>query len=85
MSNFFNPILVVVLLLNLFVLGTSRITSVIRGVAIQGALIGMLPLLLPGVTLTVTPEDLNPFHTFRTMRFDGTRWTLFGDPIAVGR
>ncbi len=44
-----------------------------------------LPLLLPGVTLTVTPEDLNPFHTFRTMRFDGTRWTLFGDPIAVGR
>ena len=48
MSNFFNQILVVVLLLNLFVLGTSRITSVIRGVAIQGALIGMLPLLLPG-------------------------------------
>ncbi|GAA4411166.1 ABC transporter substrate-binding protein [Quisquiliibacterium transsilvanicum] len=44
-----------------------------------------LPLLLPGVTLTVTPQDLNPFHTFRTMRFDGKRWVLFGDPIAVGR
>ncbi|MFP5461019.1 MAG: ABC transporter substrate-binding protein [Gammaproteobacteria bacterium] len=44
-----------------------------------------LPLLLPGVTLTITPQDLNPFHTFRTMRFDGKRWVLFGDPIAVGR
>ncbi len=43
-----------------------------------------LPLLLPGVTLTVTPEDLSTYNTFRTMRFDGKRWVLFGDPINVG-
>jgi len=35
-------------MLNLFALGTSRIASVIRTVAMQGALLGALPLLLHG-------------------------------------
>jgi len=46
MTNALNSILVVVLMLNLFVLGTSRIIAVIRTVAVQGALLGLLPLLL---------------------------------------
>ena len=46
MTNLLNAILVVVLMLNLFALGTSRIISVIRTVAVQGALLGLLPILL---------------------------------------
>ena len=46
MTNLLNTLLVVVLMLNLFALGTSRIVSVIRTVAVQGALLGLLPLLL---------------------------------------
>ena len=41
-----NSLLVIVLAMNLFALGTSRILSVIRIVATQGALIGAIPLLL---------------------------------------
>ena len=46
MTNLLNTILVIVLMLNLFTLGTSRIVSVIRTVAFQGALLSLLPLLL---------------------------------------
>jgi hydrogenase-4 component E len=46
MTNVLNTLLVVVLMLNLFALGTSRIIAVIRTVAVQGALLGLLPLLL---------------------------------------
>jgi len=48
MTNPLNSILVIVLMLNLFALGTSRIVSVIRTVSIQGVLLGVLPLLLHG-------------------------------------
>jgi hydrogenase-4 component E len=43
-----NALLVIILVLNLFALGTSRILSVIRIVAAQGVLLGALPLLLYG-------------------------------------
>ena len=43
-----NALLVIILVLNLFALGTSRILSVIRIVAAQGVLLGTLPLLLYG-------------------------------------
>ena len=46
MIHLLNAILVIVLMLNLFALGTSRIVSVIRTVAVQGALLGLLPLLM---------------------------------------
>ena len=48
MTNLLNTLLVFVLVLNLFALGTSRIVSVIRTVALQGALLGLLPVLLHG-------------------------------------
>ena len=44
-------------------------------------------LLLPGVTVTVTPDNyatFSTFSTFRTARFDGKRWAIFGEPINVG-
>ena len=44
MVSILDSLLVVVLVLNLFALGTSRIQSVIRIVAIQGVLLGAMPL-----------------------------------------
>ncbi|HLX61824.1 MAG TPA: hydrogenase [Planctomycetota bacterium] len=45
MTSALNAILVIVLVMNLFALGTSRIQAAIRIVAGQGALLGVLPLL----------------------------------------
>jgi hydrogenase-4 component E len=44
-----------IVICNLYMLATSRLTGMIRGVAIQGFLLSILPLLLPN------PAD--PFHT----------------------
>jgi hydrogenase-4 component E len=46
MMDMLNALLVIVLVLNLFALGTSRILSVIRIVAVQGVLLGVIPMLL---------------------------------------
>jgi hydrogenase-4 component E len=46
MMDLLNALLVIVLVLNLFALGTSRILSVIRIVAAQGVLLGVIPLLV---------------------------------------
>lgn len=48
MTHILNAILVIVLVMNLFALGTSRIISVIRTVAGQGALLSLIPLLVHG-------------------------------------
>lgn len=46
MSWSVNSLLVIVLLLNLFLLGTSRIRALVQGAALQGILLGFMPLLL---------------------------------------
>lgn len=46
MTNQINALLILVLVINLFALGTSRILALIRIVALQGALLGVLPLLV---------------------------------------
>ena len=46
MVNLLNAILFIVLVMNLFALGTSRILAVIRIVAAQGVLLGVIPLLV---------------------------------------
>ena len=46
MTSLLNAILVVVLVMNLFALGASRIHAVIRIVAAQGAILGVIPLLM---------------------------------------
>ena len=46
MTDLLDAILVIVLVINLFALGTSRILAVIRIVAAQGALLGVIPLLV---------------------------------------
>ncbi len=46
MTNQLSALLIIVLGINLFTLGTSRILAVIRIVALQGALLGILPFLV---------------------------------------
>lgn len=64
MTSPLNGILVIVLMLNLFALGTSRLLAVIRTVAVQGALLGLLPLLVherltvPAVLITLATISL---------------------------
>ena len=78
MTVFLDPILVLVLLLNIFALGNSRIPSVIRIVGFQGALLGVMPLLvhehvgLMAVLLSVATIFLKsvviPWMLLRAMR-----------------
>jgi ABC-type branched-subunit amino acid transport system substrate-binding protein len=42
-----------------------------------------LPLLLPGITVSVTPTDYSTFSTFRLAKFDGKTWKFFGDNIST--
>jgi len=42
-----------------------------------------LPLMLPGVSVSTTSGDYTPFKALRIATFDGTSWTLTGDPIAA--
>jgi len=46
MSHFVDPVLVLVLLTNFFLLGTSRLRAIINGTALQGLLLGTLTLLV---------------------------------------
>ncbi len=78
MHSLIDPILVTVLLLNLFALGNSRIPTVIRVVGVQGGLLGVLPLLvhqhvgLLAVVVSAATVTLKgiviPFMLLRAMR-----------------
>jgi len=46
MTDLLNAVLVIILVLNLFAFGTSRIRAVIRTISLQGILLGMIPLLV---------------------------------------
>ncbi len=46
MSHVLDPVLVLVLLTNFFLLGTSRLRAIINGTALQGVLLGSLTLLV---------------------------------------
>jgi branched-chain amino acid transport system substrate-binding protein len=40
-----------------------------------------LGMLLPGIEVTLGPDDYRTYKTLYMMRFDGQRWNLFGDAI----
>ena len=42
-----------------------------------------LSLMLPGIAISTRPDDYTPFKTLRIATFDGTSWTLSGDPISA--
>jgi hydrogenase-4 component E len=78
MSQLVSPLLVVVLLLNLLVLGTSRLRAVINASAAQGVVLGALTLAVHGevhvqpvlvaVGATVIKGAIIPFMLQRAMR-----------------
>jgi branched-chain amino acid transport system substrate-binding protein len=39
------------------------------------------PMLAPGIRLSFSPNDYNPYKKLQMQRFDGTKWTLLGEPI----
>ena len=97
MSPLLDTLLVFVLAINLFALGTSRITALIRAVTLQGILIGFMPLLGHGhagfgtwlaVALAVALKGgLIPAMLHRAMRdvgFSDRRALLFPQPVYPG-
>jgi len=42
-----------------------------------------IPMMLPGITISTEVSDYTPFRTLRIATFDGTSWTLTGDPISA--
>src|SRR5690606_40248098 len=41
------------------------------------------PMLLPGVTMTISPDNYSPFRKVQLMQFDGTRWVPEGEPVGL--
>ena len=59
MNELLNALFVLVLILNLFALGTGRILSIIKIVAAQGVILGVLPLLMHGhLTVSVVATSV---------------------------
>jgi branched-chain amino acid transport system substrate-binding protein len=42
-----------------------------------------LPMMLPGISISTKADDYTPFKTLRIAVFDGTSWTLTGDPLSA--
>ena len=42
-----------------------------------------MPLMLPGISISTRSDDYTPFKALRIAIFDGTSWTLSGDPISI--
>ena len=41
-----------------------------------------LPVLLPGIKVTTSPDDYSSIREMQLMRFDGNRWVRFGDVLS---
>jgi len=78
MVSFLNALLVLVLLLNLFVLGTSRIRALVQAAALQGVVLGVMPLLahghlsaltgIVGIATVLVKGSLIPQILFKALR-----------------
>jgi branched-chain amino acid transport system substrate-binding protein len=42
-----------------------------------------LAMMLPGITVSTTPDDYTPFRALRIATFDGASWKLTGDPLTA--
>jgi branched-chain amino acid transport system substrate-binding protein len=40
-----------------------------------------MPLLLPGIKVTIDPNNVTPIRQIQMARFDGKSWVLFGDVL----
>jgi len=41
-----------------------------------------VPLLLPGIAINTSPTDFYPIQAVRLAKFDGAKWSLFGDVLS---
>jgi hypothetical protein len=41
-----------------------------------------LPIYLPGISLSTTPDNLFPMRVTYMKRYNGTRWDIIGKPIS---
>jgi branched-chain amino acid transport system substrate-binding protein len=41
-----------------------------------------VPMLLPGIKINTSPTDFYPIQSVRLARFDGAKWSLFGDVLS---
>jgi ABC-type branched-subunit amino acid transport system substrate-binding protein len=41
-----------------------------------------VPLLLPGISINTSPTDFYPIQAVRLAKFDGEKWSLFGDVLS---
>ena len=41
-----------------------------------------VPMLLPGIKINTSPTDFYPIQSVRLAKFDGTKWSLFGDVLS---
>jgi branched-chain amino acid transport system substrate-binding protein len=41
-----------------------------------------LGMLLPGIKINTSPTDFYPIQSVRLARFDGAKWSLFGDVLS---
>jgi branched-chain amino acid transport system substrate-binding protein len=39
--------------------------------------------MLPGISISTKPYDYTPFKSLRIATFDGTSWSLSGDPVSA--
>jgi branched-chain amino acid transport system substrate-binding protein len=39
------------------------------------------PMMLPGISMTMSPDNYNLFRHIQMMRFDGKRWVALGKPV----
>lgn len=42
-----------------------------------------LPLMLPGISISTSPDDYTPFKTLRMATFNGESWGITGDPVSA--
>jgi branched-chain amino acid transport system substrate-binding protein len=42
----------------------------------------VLPMALPGIKINTSPTDFYPIQSVRLAKFDGTKWSLFGDVLS---
>ena len=42
----------------------------------------MLPMLLPGITVSTGADDYAPIKQMQLEKFDGTTWKVFGEPLS---
>jgi hypothetical protein len=40
------------------------------------------PMMLPGISVTTTPDNYGMIHQMQFQRFNGTNWELYGDVVS---